>query len=192
MHFVRMGMPALVLLSAAMAGAQDIKVAIVDVERAVALSAEGKKAQEKLKAEYDAKSQVIQQKQKEIDSDQNRLKTQERVLSDSAKAELTRNIQRKQTDLERMTQDAQTEIQQLQQDLFRPILQAARTVINSYSAEKGFTILIDVSLPESNVVWWNKANDITDEVVKLIDAAMAAAKPEKSETTAAPEAKTTK
>src|SRR5262245_34916428 len=150
-------------------------VAIVDFERAVVGSAKGQEAEKKFQAKYDEKNAEIQKKQKEIDDLQSQLTTQQRVLSDARKAEITRDIGRKSTDLDRMKQDADRELQELRQELLGPIVEIGRRVLNGYVAQKGYDFVFDISQQDNNIIWYNKKNDITDDLIKQIDAAIAAA-----------------
>jgi len=55
--------------------------------------------------------------------------------------------------------------------LLRPIAERATAILNAMSNEQGYTVVIDTSSPDHNVLWWNKKNDITDELIKRINAA---------------------
>ena len=102
------------------------KVAVIDLQRAITENQEGKKAQEQFMAEINKRQGDFDKKQKSLDEMQNKLKTQAAVLSDTAKADLGKQIDQTTTDLNRMNEDAQKELGDLQQKLFRPIAERAR------------------------------------------------------------------
>lgn len=161
-------------LMAGVAEAQ-LKVAVVNFERAVVESAQGQQAVEEFNAIYEERTREIETRQQEIAELQNRLQTQGRALSETASADLTRDIERKQTDLNRLSEDIQRDLQTLQENLLRPIADVARRILSEYAAENAFTIILDVSNPQTNIVYASAEADITTELIRQIDAEMAAA-----------------
>src|SRR5437762_8599610 len=154
------------LVSAALAGAQISKIAVVDFERAVVQSAEGKKSSDKFNVTLQSKQAEAGKRQKDLEDAQRKLQTQERTLNDSAKANLQKDIDRRTTELQRFNEDSQKELQSLRDELLRPIAEKASALLNQLAAEKGYTLIVDVSNPQNNVVWFNPQNDITAELTK--------------------------
>ena len=151
--------------------AQLSNIAVVDFERAIVESAEGKKSSDKFNASVQAKQADLEKKQREIEDLQKKLQAGTRTLSDSAKADIQRDIDRRNTELQRVNEDAQKEMQALRDELLRPIAQVATQILNGMAAEQGYTLVIDSSNPENNLVFVNPKNDITAELVKRINAA---------------------
>ena len=154
--------------------AQVSKVAIVDFERALVESVEGKKSSDKFNATLQSKQTDGQKRQQELEDAQKKLQTQERTLSEAAKANLQKDIDRRTTELQRFNEDSQKELQSLRDELLRPIAEKASAILNQLAAERGYTLVVDTSNPQNNVVWFNPANDITTELTRRIDAATAA------------------
>src|SRR5436190_23189835 len=82
------------------------RVAVVDFQKAVTENSEGKKAQEKFMAELNKRQKEFEDKQKALSEAQNKLQTQDKVLSDTVKADLAKQIDRLNTELQRMNDDA--------------------------------------------------------------------------------------
>src|SRR5437879_2528958 len=82
------------------------KIAVVDFERALVASAEGKKSSEKFTTTLQSKQAEAEKRQKDLEDAQKKLQTQERTLSESAKANLQKDIDRRTTDLQRFNEDA--------------------------------------------------------------------------------------
>jgi len=162
---------ALLISFPAVARAQLSTVVVVDFERAVVESVEGKKASEKFNAALQAKQNDAEKKQKELEEQQKKLQTGARTLSDATKADLQRDIDRRNTELQRMSEDAQKELGTLRDEMLRPIAERATAILNAMASEQGYTVVIDTSNPENNVLWVNPRNDITAELIKRIDAA---------------------
>ena len=111
-------------------------------------------------------------------------------MSEAARGQLERDIDRQQKEIQRFTQDAQEEVQQLQQDLQNGFQGRLLPVIQQVVAERGLQILF--SQNDSGIVWADSALDITNDVIKRFDAAAPAATSTAPTTTpAAPPAGTT-
>lgn len=160
--------------------AQGMKVGIVDMERAIVQSAEGKKAEAAFTGKLEAYRKDIESKQQQLDSTQNKLKTQDRLLAADVKATLTKDVERLQTEITRGQEDAQKELDTLRSDLMKPIAEAAETALNAYAKQEGYTLIIDSSNPQNTmIIAVNPGADITETVIKLIDAEMAKTPPKK-------------
>jgi outer membrane protein len=164
-----------IVAAPAMLRGQNSKVASVDFERAVVQCAEGKKASEKFNSSVQAKQTELAQRQKDIDDATKKLQNGARTLSDSSKAEIQKDIDKKTTDLQRLNEDAQKELETMRDELLRPIAQKATALLNAMAEQQGYTLVIDVSNPQSNVVFANPKFDITEELIKRIDAETAKA-----------------
>jgi outer membrane protein len=159
-----------VLLCARVGMAQDAKIAIVDMQRLALGTDEGKKASEKLEKRYQEISTIMQGLQKSIEDKENTLKTQERALSDARKAQLAREIDNERKEFTRKNEDFQTELGDTEEQLTGPLLDRANATLSAYIKEKGFTIVFNISTENGNVVWFNRGNDVTDDVIKRINA----------------------
>jgi Skp family chaperone for outer membrane proteins len=165
----------MLLVAAPLLRAQLSKVAVVDFERAVVESVEGKKSSEKFNSTLQARQTDIEKRQKELDDQQKKLQTGARTLNDTAKAEIQRDIDRRTTELQRLNEDAQKDLQTLRDELLRPIAERATAILQKMAVEGEYTLIADVSNPQNNVVWFNPKNDLTADLIKRIDAETPAA-----------------
>jgi outer membrane protein len=159
-----------VLAVGPIARAQLSNVVVVDFERAVVESKEGKKASDKFNATFTGKQNDVEKKQKELEDQQRKLQNGVRTLSDAAKVELQKDIERRTTELTRLNEDGQKELQTLRDSLLRPIAERATALLNAMAAEQGYTLVVDVSNPDNNVLFASEKSNITAELVKRIDA----------------------
>jgi len=173
-------------VSAPLLRAQVSNVAVVDFERAVVESVEGKKASDKFNVTLKTKQADVEKRQKDLEDNQKKLANGTITLSATAKADLQRDIDRKTTELQRLNDDTQKELQGLRDELLRPIAERATAALNAMAAAEGYTLVIDISNPENNVIWANPKNDITAELIKRLDAAA----PKEPAKTEAPKATT--
>jgi len=148
---------------------QDIKIAVVDVETLTLASDEGKVAAEKLKKKYDEFSGIMDKARKDIDDKETRLRTQTRVMSATAQAQLTREISEDKIVFDRKNQDYQRQMSDYQEELLAPIADKSKTALQTFIKDKGYSIVVDLSAEMGNVVWANPANDITQDIVKVLN-----------------------
>ena len=105
----------------------------------------------------------LEGKQAEIKDLQDRLQRGGNTLSDSAKEDLTRNIDSKTKSYNRQLEDAQAELEQEQQKLVNGLGQKMMSVIDKYAHENGFAIVLDVSNQNTPVLYASSTIDITKE-----------------------------
>ena len=160
-------MPVALIAQAPPAGS---KIAVIDMQRAMTETTEGKKVQAELMAQVAKRQAEFESKQKALEDMQTKLRTQDKALSDTARVDLTRQIEQGTTELERLNQDAQRDLTALQQKLLEPIYQRTGRILNAYASEAGFAVVFDVSVQGSNVVYANDTADITTEVIRRVDA----------------------
>lgn len=146
------------------------RIAIIDIQQAIANSEEGKKESSVLNAKATAKRAELEKMQKDIEAMQKQLQDQATTLNDDAKAQLARQIDQKGKDLQRQQQDAQDEFQGLSQEIVSRIGRKMLKVIEQYASEQGYTAVLDVSSPQSGVLWYAPTSNITTEIIRRYDA----------------------
>jgi len=164
--------PALVLGMAAMAYAQTpTKVAIIHVQNAILSTKDGQKAAGELSARFAPKKGELEKKQTEISGLQDQLRKGSATLSEDAKAKLMRDIDANNKSLQRETEDAQADLDQEQGKIMQELGNKVMAVIEKYATQNGFALVLDVSNPQTPVLWAASAIDITNDIVKLYDQA---------------------
>ena len=87
--------------------APGLKVGILDVQEAVGRTQEGQKAAEALQAEFGPRQTELQKLSQEITNLENQLRAQERTLSEVARLQLMRDLERKRREATRGQEDLQ-------------------------------------------------------------------------------------
>lgn len=149
--------------------AQDAKIAVVDVQTLTLMSDEGKVIADRLEKRYQEISNEMQKAQKDIEDKDNRLRTQDRLMSATAKAQLAKEIDDAKIVFDRKNEDYQKELNELQNQLLAPVAAKAQEELKNLIDENGYTLVIDLSAEQGNVVWANPGNDITPEVMKRLN-----------------------
>jgi outer membrane protein len=168
--------------TAAPAAATGLKFAFINVQRVASESAEGKASTAKVQGLQQQKIAQLNELNKKLQENQQKLQSQSSVMSDAARGQLERDIDRQQKEVQRTQQDAQEEIGNLQKDLQDSFQQKLLPVIQQLVQERGIQVLF--SEADAGVVLLaDRSLDITPEVIKRFDSAHPAAAPA---TTAAP------
>ena len=164
------------------------KYAFVNIQRVAAESAEGKGSTTKVQALNQQKVGELNERNKALQTAQQKLESGASVMSPAAAAQLQKEIERMQVDIQRFTEDAQQEVTALQAQLQEEFQRRLSPVIDVISSEKGLHLLF--SVVDSGLVWADQSLDITDEVIQRFDAmakpAAAAPAPKPAPAAAAP------
>jgi len=149
--------------------AQDSKIAVVDIQALTLTSDEGKAVNDKLEKRFQAMSAEMEKARKDIDDKETRLRNQDRLMSAAAKQQLATEIEGDKLKFDRKNQDYQKEMNDLQAELLQPVSVKVQAELAAFVNQKGFTLLLDLSAENGNVVWANPGNDITKEVLVRIN-----------------------
>ncbi len=114
---------------------------------------EGQKAFGELQTRYEPKRKELEKKQSEIAALQDQLSRGSNTMSQEAKDTLTRDIDQKTKALNRETEDAQADYQQDTDKILGELLQKVRVVIDKYSRDNGYSLILDISSQQTPVVW---------------------------------------
>jgi outer membrane protein len=143
------------------------KVGTININEAIFGSNEGRRDVETLQKKFEPKQAELKGQNDELDGLKKQMTTQQDKLNDEALANLKKQIEGKQKLFDRAVQDAQEDFGNQQQEIASRVLQKMAPMIVKYSQENGFGIIVDTSKPwpQSNVLWWGEAVDITKAVV---------------------------
>jgi outer membrane protein len=192
--------PVLALAATLTAHAQQGKFAVINIQGAIISTKDGQKAASELQSKTAPKKKELEQKQNEINSLQDQLNKGSNTLSDAAKNDLYKSIESKKKSLQREVEDAQADLEADQQKLLQQLGQKILAVIEKYSRDNGITMVVDVSSPQTPVLYASPSVDITKEIIELYDKNTAGASapstsapaPKPPATTAAPKPAPTK
>jgi outer membrane protein len=147
------------------------KIGIINIQDAILACNEGKKEFEALDARFAPKRNELKAQNDEVTGLQKDLQAKGDKLNDEERAKEVKNLETKQKTLQRNYEDAQNEFQQAQQEVVNRIGQKMLTVLEKYGNENGYTIILDVSNPQTPVLWAKEGTLITKQVVDAYNAA---------------------
>jgi outer membrane protein len=149
----------------------DAKIAFIDVNQVAGASAAGKEASKKLTALREKKLAEINEKNKQLTALTTKRDTGGAVLNDTARAALEKDIGRLQRDIQTLQQDADAEMQEMTNELQADFQKRLIPVIEEVAKEKGLHAVFSVA--DSGVAYVHAGLNISEEVIKRLDAAAA-------------------
>jgi outer membrane protein len=156
---------------AANAAPAPTKIAVINIRNAIVATAEGKQAQAQLQSQFAPKQTELQNLQKQIEDLQRRMTEGARTLSDDEKAKMQREGELLSRRLQRGNDDLNEELNAAQGEIVDTIGRKMLEVLDRYSRENGFTVVLDTSAQGSPVVYGSSQSDITQDIVRLFDQA---------------------
>jgi outer membrane protein len=173
---IQVAIPAVALLLTPAAWAQSsssaagaMKVGVIDVQAAVAGTAEGKQALAELQSQFTPRQTELANMQKQIEDDQTRLRTGQATLSDDEKARLAREYDLLTRSYQRKSQDAQDDFNEAQQELLNRVGRKMMDVLDKYSKDNGYSVILDTSSQQTPVLYAANQVNVTQDIIRLYD-----------------------
>jgi outer membrane protein len=167
-----LALPCLALFAAAIAGAQGpppTKVGVIQVQAALTGTKDGQKAVADYQSRIAPKVKEMERKRSEIQELQDKLSKGGNAMAQAAKDDLARTIDAKTKSYNRDMEDAQAEAQTEERKMLEELSGKMQVVIEKYAQANNFTVLLDVSNQNTNVIWISTAIDVTKDVIDLYD-----------------------
>jgi outer membrane protein len=175
---IRLAVPALSILlampaawaqsSGAGAGAPG-KIGVINVQVAITSTADGKAAAAELQSKFAPRQAELENMRKQMDDLQNRLRTGQTTLSDDEKARLAREGDQLNRSYQRKQQEAQDDFNDEQQEVVNRIGRKMVAIMDKYSRENGYAVILDTSAQATPVVYAAPQNDVTQDIIRLYD-----------------------
>jgi len=145
------------------------KVGIIHIQNAIISTKDGQKAANELQTKFAPKKAELDKKQSTIAQLQDQLRKGSNTMSEEAKQKLIREIDQTTKSLNRETEDAQAELDQEQNKIYAELGQRIVAVLEKYGKENGYAVILDVSSPQTPVMYAANGTDITQDIIALYD-----------------------
>jgi outer membrane protein len=164
MHFSRWphaGLVGVALLLSASTLVADMKVGVVDTQRAVMETEDGLRMQATLKKLFDKRQLEIDKRQNDLQAEREDIDKQRGVLSQEALATRVEKWQRDVAQVQQVFVDYNKELQKKQNELMQPILQKALGTVRRIATADGYVMVVD----KQAVPYVRNDLDLTDRVI---------------------------
>src|SRR3954469_3115072 len=146
------------------------KIALIAFEQAVFATNEGQKAVQDVQKKWEPKRSQIESLGQEVDSLKKQLQSAPATLSDEERATRLKNIDTKEKQLNRDAEDANNSYQADLQEAYGKVARKVSATVQSYVAQNGYTLLLDVSNQQSSNVMWASQNPNIDITLAVVNA----------------------
>jgi outer membrane protein len=153
----------------AQGGPAGTKVGIINITNTIFSTKDGQKALAELQAKFEPVRSRLQKKQADLEAAKAKLSQGANAMSVDQKEKLMRDVDQMTKSLNRDTEDAQAESEQEQGKVMQELGQRVMAVVNKYSKDHGFSLIMDVSQQNTPVLFADPLIDITGEIIKLYD-----------------------
>ena len=147
----------------------DAKVAFIDLQAVVQQSKLGKQGRDAMQALNDKLGADLATKNKEIQALQDKMKTQQGVVSEAVYNNMSKDLDRLTREAQFKQQDAQVQVDQLNQDLLTSFQQKVLPIVEEVRKERGLWIVFALG-DNSNIAAAHAGLDLSAEIVKRLDA----------------------
>lgn len=147
--------------------AAEVKMAFVDLNKALNECKAGKIAKDKMQKKFKEYEGEIVAKQKELKTLKDELEKQGALLSAEAKTEKMRHYEQKVKDFQRFTKDARDTIKQQDNDYTREIVQELLQMVRDMGSDGKYTLIMEKR--EGSIIYGSKEIDLTEQLIRRHD-----------------------
>jgi outer membrane protein len=144
--------------------AEASKVAIIDLQRCMKESNEGKRMSESLKKDIAIMQERYNKAQKELSDLQKEIEKQSLMLSQDAKESKQNEYDKKNRELTYLAEDLSEESQAAEQNASQALLKDIYKVIDTVAKQQTLDLVLEKST--AGIIFASTAMDITDQVIK--------------------------
>ena len=143
-----------------------MKLAVVDVQRAVTETEDGLRAQATLKKLFDRRQSELDKRQSELQRQKADIEKQSKVLSKEALQRRMAEWQQSTAELQNVFVEFNNELHKEQTKITQPILDRVLSIVRQVAAQEGFDAVLD----RTAVPYVRTDLDVTDRVIQRYNA----------------------
>jgi outer membrane protein len=162
-HFVALASFLLAPLFFSSAARADMRVAVVDVQRAVMQTEDGLRAQANLKKLFDSRQQELNRKQTDMQKQKEEIEKQSKVLSKDALQKRVDDWQKEMVTLQQVFVEYNKELEKKQKEITDPIFERIMGIVKRLASSENFDLVID----KQTVAYVRTDLDLTDRCIQI-------------------------
>ncbi|QQR88738.1 MAG: OmpH family outer membrane protein [Myxococcales bacterium] len=145
------------------ASAENNKIAVVDLQRAINETEDGRQAKARLKKLFKKRQDSLDSSQKQLKSMKDELEKKKDVLSRDALQVKLEDYQKRFVSLQSKYVDYQKELAAQEGELTKKIVERMERILKNVGKTRGYTMIVERG--EGGVVWVPNDLDLTDELI---------------------------
>ena len=143
----------------------EIRIAVVDMQRALNECDAGKKAKDQVKAKFERSQDQLKRQREDLDRMKDDYDKKALVLREEERRNLEKELESRSLEFKRKYEDFQRDLKRTDAELTSSIVEEIYGIVRDYGADKGYSLVLEAS---SGVLLYNdKAVDVTDDIIKL-------------------------
>ena len=143
--------------------AQDIRIGVINLQRALNESNAGQEAKKRFKAQLDRLQSDLERQKSQVDSLKDQLAKKALVMKGDELRNLEKDYQRKLREFERAYEDSQADLQAKDAELTRDLVKVLQSVIQDYGRRGGYTVILEQA---GGALLYGAAHiDVTDAII---------------------------
>jgi len=146
----------------------EVRIAVVDMQRALNECSAGRKAKEQVKAKFERAQDQLKRQRDELDRLRDDLERKAEALSVDARREREKDLESRALEFKRKSEDFQRDLKRTDAELTAGIVEELYSIVADYGREQGYGLVLEAS--NGGLLYADKGLDITDEVVRRHDA----------------------
>jgi len=147
------------------------KIVTLNFNAVVLGTAEAQRELSTMQKKYAPREQELQRLNDDVESSKKLLSDSAGKISETEKERRVLELSSKDKQLQRSVEDLKNDSQTEGQQVFQRVAQKVYAFLQEYSAQHGYTAVLERGTETAPVVWYTASNvDITDEVVKAYNA----------------------
>jgi len=151
--------------------AKELKIGVVNLQRALNETEEGKQVLAKLKDKLNKDTGVLKKKQEELKALQDEVNQQGFLLSESARKEKETRLRTLSRNVERYREDVRAEFLQMQREATAKMFSGVMKVVREYAKDEGYDLVFEAGTQAAGgsmtVLYFGKEVDLTDKMIEL-------------------------
>ena len=163
-----LAMGTLLLTCVCGSAAAQSRIAVVDIQRAINETEDGRKAKAQLKKLFNKRQKVLDKKQKAIKSMKEELEKQKDVLSKTALQKRLEGYQKAAVELQGVYVEYQRELAAKEAELTKGIIERMRGILRRIGQSQGYALIMERN--EAGVMWVPSNLDLTDMLIQRYNA----------------------
>jgi outer membrane protein len=159
-----------VTLTAQTPGAVPTKICVINLQSAMLSTKEGQAAADDFRAKFqEPEEKKLQARQAEIGELNDKLQRGVNTMSQTAQDDMKRTLDRKNTEYKRAVEDYQFDRDEMQRKLLDDLSVKMQSVIARFAQENACAVFLDVTNPNSGIMWISDTADVTRQIVDAYD-----------------------
>jgi outer membrane protein len=149
------------------ASGQELRVAYVDLQRALGEIEDGQELRQRLERELQRRQEQFNEKQQEVQQFQEEMESGFEMLNPEAQREKLEEYQTKLSELQQLYQQYQQELSRQEMEGTSQIFDRMVEIIKTISEERGYTLVLEKT--QSSLLYADTSMDFTEEVIERYD-----------------------